>query len=94
MLFLQPPALSIDRIASLSSCEHPVFAAGSFPAFPPLHARPSPQAPACAGHRARPRIQDPHDWIRDWFDYSFEVTTRATGPLVMPFDEVVPEGEF
>jgi len=35
------------------------------------------------------------DWIRDWFDCSFEVTDESNRTvLVMPFGEVVPEGEF
>jgi len=35
------------------------------------------------------------DWIRDWFDCSFEITDESNRTvLVMPFDEVVPEGEF
>jgi len=35
------------------------------------------------------------DWIRDWFDCSFEITDESNRTvLVMPFGEVVPEGEF
>jgi hypothetical protein len=35
------------------------------------------------------------DTIHDWFDCSFEITDESNRTvLVMPFDEVVPDGEF
>jgi hypothetical protein len=35
------------------------------------------------------------DTIRDWFDCSFEVTDESNRTvLIMPFEEVVPEGNL